>query len=101
MAAWKAKCSQYFYIIEEPKVFLVNVRYQRGSRSLADNLQLSKEAVAQRMAMSNAGVVAGSADNDDDEEYDIPDEIEDVIGKTTHWSVRRPFNLFMFMVCKY
>ena len=45
-------------------------RYQRGSRSLADNLALSqpKENTAWQQA-------------DDEEEYDIPDEIEDVIGR--------------------
>ena len=45
-------------------------RYQRGSRSLADNLALSqpKENAAWQQA-------------DDEEEYDIPDEIEDVIGR--------------------
>ena len=55
-------------------------RYQRGSRSLADNLQLSKEAVQQRQAVSSTGPQQPGED-DEDEEYDIPDDIENVIGE--------------------
>ena len=54
-------------------------RYQRGSRSLADNLQLSKEAVLQR----EQGGTGPSLSADEEEEYDIPDEIENVIGTCT------------------
>ncbi|KAH3872506.1 hypothetical protein DPMN_035722 [Dreissena polymorpha] len=53
-------------------------RYQRGSRSLADNLQLSKEAVQQRQAVSSTGPQQPGED-DEDEEFDIPDDIENVI----------------------
>ena len=52
-------------------------RYQRGSRSLADNLQLSKDALLQK---ATAGPSVSTSE-EDDEEYDIPDEIEEVIGE--------------------
>ena len=56
-------------IFLKPKV--ASWRYQRGSRSLADNLQSRKaEGVGSREL------------RDEEEEYDIPDEIEDVIGLT-------------------
>ena len=45
------------------------IRYQRGSRSLADNL-------SQAQPREGAAVQQST----DDEEYDIPDELEDVIG---------------------
>ena len=54
-------------------------RYQRGSRSLADNLQLSKEAVLQREQGGTGPLLSA----DEEEEYDIPDEIENVIGMLT------------------
>jgi len=52
-------------------------RYQRGSRSLADNLQLSKDALLQK---ATAGPSVSTSE-EDDEDYDIPDEIEEVIGE--------------------
>ena len=51
-------------------------RYQRGSRTLADNLMAVK---------------TGEADERqdvDEDEYDIPDEIEDVIGEGIHIFIR-------------
>ncbi|KAL4240382.1 hypothetical protein ACF0H5_001172 [Mactra antiquata] len=54
-------------------------RYQRGNRSLADNLQLSKEAVTERATTSNTVIPSSNDAADDDDEYDIPDEIEEVI----------------------
>ena len=63
-------------------------RYQRGSRSITDNLQLSKEAVAQKSQASSLGGVNMEVD---EEEYDIPDEIESVIG-------RFHYNTFISMV---
>lgn len=53
-------------------------RYQRGSRSISDNLQLSKEAILQKSQGSNVG---GITPMEEEEEYDIPEEIENVIGK--------------------
>ncbi|XP_052769851.1 tubulin-specific chaperone D-like isoform X2 [Mya arenaria] len=50
-------------------------RYQRGCRSIADNLQLSKEAVKERIAMETTN----GNEEDDDEDYDIPEEMEEVI----------------------
>nr|XP_054763755.1 tubulin-specific chaperone D-like [Lytechinus pictus] len=49
-------------------------RYQRGSRSLADNLQPASApaGIASKTTISNE-------DDYDDENYDIPEEIEDVI----------------------
>ncbi|CAG2203358.1 TBCD [Mytilus edulis] len=47
-------------------------RYQRGSRSLADNLSTTFDK-------NNSQQFVGVAKDDEDEEYDIPDEIEDVI----------------------
>lgn len=47
-------------------------RYQRGSRSLADNLSTPFDK-------NNSQQFVGVAKDDEDEEYDIPDEIEDVI----------------------
>ncbi|XP_040292612.1 tubulin-specific chaperone D [Bufo bufo] len=52
----------------KPKV--AKWRYQRGSRSLADNL-LQTSADAQNSA--------GTTSPEDDEEYDIPEEIENVV----------------------
>lgn len=49
-------------------------RYQRGSRSLAANLQ------AQGAAVQNQKREVAAAEDDDDEEYDIPGEIENVVG---------------------
>ena len=57
-------------------------RYQRGSRSLADNLKQSKDSTSQRITMSNAAPVTSVETEEEDEEYDIPDEIEEVIGNT-------------------
>ena len=49
-------------------------RYQRGSRSLAENLQ------ANALSSGNQSDVAMETD---EEEYDIPDEMEDIIGQYT------------------
>jgi hypothetical protein len=56
---------------------LYDFRYQRGNRSLADNLANLKsantnEAIEQTQTTTNAM---------NDEDYDIPDIIEDIIGK--------------------
>jgi hypothetical protein len=48
-------------------------RYQRGNRSLVNNLQ--KEAVVQQMMNQK------QEEEEEDEGYDIPEELEDVIGK--------------------
>ncbi|NWT72432.1 TBCD protein, partial [Prunella himalayana] len=58
----------------KPKV--AKWRYQRGSRSLAANLQ------AQGAAVQNQKREVAAAEADDDEEYDIPGEIENVVGVT-------------------
>lgn len=55
-------------------------RYQRGNRSLADNL----DAPRQPKVPSLSGGL--TLTEDDDEEYDIPEEMEDVIGKTLRYS---------------
>uniref|UniRef100_A0A8D0L4C6 Tubulin-specific chaperone D n=1 Tax=Sphenodon punctatus TaxID=8508 RepID=A0A8D0L4C6_SPHPU len=56
----------------KPKV--AKWRYQRGCRSLAANLQASAEGPG----VQNAEVAA-NADDDDEEEYDIPGEVENVV----------------------
>ncbi|NWR47300.1 TBCD protein, partial [Regulus satrapa] len=57
----------------KPKV--AKWRYQRGSRSLAANLQAQGAAVHKQ----KREVAVAEADDDDDEEYDIPGEIENVV----------------------
>ncbi|XP_077183678.1 tubulin-specific chaperone D isoform X2 [Paroedura picta] len=58
----------------KPKV--AKWRYQRGFRSLAANLQLSAEgSIAQKM--TNAAAV--TEQEDEEEEYDIPGEVENVV----------------------
>ena len=52
------------------------IRYQRGSRSLAENLKAQDVAP---IAVATGG--SQIAKEDDDDDYDIPEEIEDVIGK--------------------
>ena len=52
------------------------IRYSRGSRSLADNLRKAPASAVQSSMSSNQTTM----EVDEDEEYDIPDEIEDVIG---------------------
>lgn len=49
-------------------------RYQRGCRSLAANLQ------AQGAAVQNQKREVAADEADDEEEYDIPGEIENVVG---------------------
>ena len=44
-------------------------RYQRGNRSLAENLSRDGNATEKMVT-----------DADEDEEYDIPEELEDVVG---------------------
>ncbi|XP_069810141.1 tubulin-specific chaperone D isoform X2 [Dendropsophus ebraccatus] len=56
-------------IFLKPKV--ANWRYQRGSRSLAANLL--------QTSASNQGSATAISPNDTDEEYDIPEEIENVV----------------------
>uniref|UniRef100_A0A8U8CJ67 Tubulin-specific chaperone D n=1 Tax=Geospiza parvula TaxID=87175 RepID=A0A8U8CJ67_GEOPR len=58
----------------KPKV--AKWRYQRGCRSLAANLQAQGAAVQNQ----KREVAAAEAEADDDEEYDIPAEIENVVG---------------------
>lgn len=48
-------------------------RYQRGSRSLAANLTVSHAATA--------AVTPETETQEQDEDYDIPQEVETVIGK--------------------
>jgi hypothetical protein len=50
-------------------------RYQRGSRSLLQSLGGDSAAAAKK------GGGGESMDTPDDEEYDIPDELEEVIGE--------------------
>ncbi|XP_060577597.1 tubulin-specific chaperone D-like [Ruditapes philippinarum] len=52
-------------------------RYQRGSRSLADNLQQNKESDSQRIGMTKT--TSTPIGDEEEEEYDIPDDIEEVI----------------------
>lgn len=49
-------------------------RYQRGCRSLAANLQ------AQSSVMQSQKITVAANEAEDDEEYDIPGEIENVVG---------------------
>mgnify|MGYP006130491529 CR=1 FL=1 len=53
-------------------------RYQRGSRSLEQNLQLTTQAGG---GEASGGGEAGAADNEDDdeEEEDVPEEIEEIL----------------------
>ncbi|EFX73827.1 hypothetical protein DAPPUDRAFT_109456 [Daphnia pulex] len=51
-------------------------RYQRGSRSLAANLQQS-QPVETKAAISV---------NDEDDDYDVPEEIEEVLCSKRHWA---------------
>ena len=54
-------------------------RYQRGNRSLMDNLQKGG---------SGPTTMNKGQDEEEEEEYDIPEELEDVIGmegKTYYW----------------
>ncbi|XP_064378527.1 tubulin-specific chaperone D [Dromaius novaehollandiae] len=55
----------------KPKV--AKWRYQRGCRSLAANLQ------AQGSAVQNQKITVAAVEADDEEEYDIPGEIENVV----------------------
>ena len=50
-------------------------RYQRGSRSLADNLVAPPNA---KVPALSGGILPA---NEVEEGYDIPEEMEDVIGK--------------------
>lgn len=50
-------------------------RYQRGSRSLAANLAMSQSA-----AVSAAVTTEGETQEQEEEDYDIPEEVETVIG---------------------
>lgn len=49
-------------------------RYQRGSRSLAANLSLSQSS-------AGAAAVTAEVQAEEQEEYDIPEEVETVIGE--------------------
>lgn len=49
-------------------------RYQRGCRSLAANLQ------AQSSVVQNQMITVAANEADEEEEYDIPGEIENVVG---------------------
>lgn len=53
-------------------------RYQRGSRSLAANLQLSAPGKGEQKLLSD------SLTSDGDEDYDVPEGVESVIGKWSH-----------------
>lgn len=46
-------------------------RYQRGSRSLAANLQQTSQPVETKAAIS--------VNDEDDDDYDVPEEIEEVL----------------------
>ena len=49
------------------------IRYSRGNRSLADNM-------ASSLDKNNSQQIVTMVTGDEDEEYDIPDEIEDILG---------------------
>lgn len=49
-------------------------RYQRGSRSLAANLAMSQSS-------AGAAAVTAEVQAEEQEEYDIPEEVEMVIGE--------------------
>ena len=53
----------------------VNHRYQRGRRVLIENLSGNVAFSKTREQQQN-----GDADMDDDEEYEVPDLIEEIIG---------------------
>lgn len=50
-------------------------RYQRGSRSLAANLSMSQSATA------TTAVTPDMETHNEEEDYDIPEEMETVIGQ--------------------
>ena len=52
----------------------LSYRYQRGSRSLLDNLGGGSGAIA-------GGQGGVTLEDEDEEEYDVPEEIEEVIGE--------------------
>ncbi|EFX77248.1 hypothetical protein DAPPUDRAFT_106183 [Daphnia pulex] len=52
-------------------------RYQRGSRSLAANLQQSQPVETK---------AAISVNDEDDHDYDVPEEIEEVLCSKRHWA---------------
>ena len=56
------------------KEFIRTCRYQRGSRSLLANLGDSSAALT-------GGQGGTELEEDDDEDYDIPEEIEEIIGE--------------------
>lgn len=53
-------------------------RYERGSRSLAANLSVSHTAAA-----VTAAVTPETETREQEEDYDIPEEVETVIGKSS------------------
>lgn len=57
-----------------PSLSWMFFRYQRGSRSLAANLSMSQSS-------AGAAVVAAEVQAEEQEEYDIPEEVETVIGE--------------------
>ncbi len=57
------------------KTRVASWRYQRGSRSLAENLQLDGSGGKEQVEQSSDVRM-----EEEDEEYDIPEEIEDIIG---------------------
>ncbi|XP_019615055.1 PREDICTED: LOW QUALITY PROTEIN: tubulin-specific chaperone D-like [Branchiostoma belcheri] len=54
------------------KTRLASWRYQRGSRSLAENLQVGGQGAV-------AKATVAMQDEEDEDDYDVPDEIEEVI----------------------
>ena len=57
------------------KAKIASWRYQRGSRSLAMNLDDKKDDAPKKSKQENNG----NGNEEQDEDYDIPDEIEEVI----------------------
>jgi len=73
-------------------------RYQRGSRSLADNIASKKLAVT-----------AEEKAEDDEEGYEIPDEMEEIIGKNVTFIPAVDFKIsgagaceeILYLICRY
>ena len=54
---------------------VVICRYKRGSRSLANNLKVSKDIIQGNTTLET------NEEEEEEEEYDIPDEMENTIGR--------------------
>lgn len=65
------------YLIVPSKFMLMLFRYQRGNRSLAANLSMSQSAIVAAAVTPEVQV------QKQEEDYDIPEDVETVIGQFT------------------